>query len=63
MRPLGCVVLTVIFSMFAAAASAKADKRVALVIGNSAYQHTPKLINPKNDAVDIAAALRSTALK
>jgi caspase domain-containing protein len=37
---------------------AHAGKRVALVIGNSAYQHTPKLDNPKNDAVDMAAALR-----
>jgi uncharacterized caspase-like protein len=37
---------------------ALAEKRVALVIGNSAYQHTPKLSNPKNDAADMAAALR-----
>jgi flagellar biosynthesis GTPase FlhF len=58
MRPLGCVVVIVIFSILVAPASAKADKRVALVIGNSAYQHTPKLINPKNDAVDIAAAFK-----
>ena len=33
-------------------------KRVALVIGNSAYQNTSKLTNPKNDATDIAAALK-----
>src|SRR5262245_36068685 len=38
---------------------AHAQKRVALVIGNSAYQHTPKLTNPKNDATDIAAALKA----
>ena len=37
---------------------AHAQKRVALVIGNSAYQHTGKLTNPKNDATDIAAALK-----
>src|SRR5215467_4321081 len=37
---------------------AHAGKRVALVIGNSAYQHTPKLDNPKNDAADMAAALK-----
>src|SRR5262245_60480011 len=36
---------------------AHAQNRVALVIGNSAYQHTPKLDNPKNDAMDMAAAL------
>ena len=38
---------------------ALAEKRVALVIGNSAYQHTPRLANPKNDATDIAAALKT----
>src|SRR5262249_17774313 len=32
--------------------------RVALVIGNSAYQHTPRLDNPKNDATDMAAVLK-----
>src|SRR5262245_13316827 len=39
------------------AGPANAEKRVALVIGNSAYQYTLKLANPKNDAVDIAAVL------
>jgi len=38
--------------------SALAQSRVALVIGNSAYQHTPTLANPKNDATDIGAALK-----
>ncbi len=38
-------------------AAAHAESRVALVIGNSAYRHTPRLINPLNDAKDIAAAL------
>jgi len=35
-----------------------APRRVALVIGNSAYQHTHRLENPKNDAAEMAAALR-----
>lgn len=39
-------------------APAHAEKRVALVIGNSAYQHTAELFNPKNDAADMAEALR-----
>jgi uncharacterized caspase-like protein len=39
-------------------ASALADKRVALVIGNSAYQYTATLTNPKNDATDMSAALK-----
>jgi uncharacterized caspase-like protein len=33
-------------------------KRVALVIGNSAYRSAPVLRNPRNDAADMAAALR-----
>jgi hypothetical protein len=36
---------------------AAADKRVALVIGNSAYMHGGTLVNPANDARDMAAAL------
>jgi hypothetical protein len=39
-------------------ATVHAQKRVALVIGNSAYQHTPALRNPKNDAADVAAVLK-----
>ncbi len=35
------------------------DKRVALVIGNSAYQHIGVLANPANDAREMANALRS----
>src|SRR5262249_33830688 len=37
---------------------AHAQKRVALVIGNSAYKHAGELTNPKNDAADMAAALK-----
>jgi Caspase domain len=37
--------------------AARADKRVALVIGNSAYQNTSELRNPSHDATDMAAAL------
>ena len=35
-----------------------ADARVALVVGNSAYQHTDPLDNPSNDAEDMARQLR-----
>src|SRR5262245_56451541 len=41
-----------------AAGAARAEKRVALVIGNAAYKHATELANPKNDAADMAAALR-----
>jgi hypothetical protein len=36
---------------------ANADKRVALVLGNSDYRNAPSLKNSSNDAEDIAAAL------
>ncbi len=38
--------------------AASAEKRVALVIGNSSYEIAPALSNPRNDASDIAAALK-----
>jgi uncharacterized caspase-like protein len=38
--------------------AAYAQKRIALVIGNSEYKHTPRLTNPKNDAADMTAALK-----
>ena len=39
-------------------ASSHAEKRVALVIGNQAYANAPALRNPRNDAEDVAAALK-----
>ena len=35
-----------------------AERRVALVIGNAAYQYTAPLRNPANDAQDIAEVLK-----
>jgi len=34
-----------------------AERRVALIIGNADYQHAPSLLNPINDAEDLAASL------
>jgi formylglycine-generating enzyme required for sulfatase activity len=51
------LVLTLLM-MVLAVAQASAAKRVALVIGNSAYQHTAKLTNPQNDARLMARTLR-----
>jgi TPR repeat protein len=45
-----CLLLTAAFS-------AHAETRVALVIGNGAYEHTDHLPNPVHDATDVAAAL------
>jgi uncharacterized caspase-like protein len=53
-------VLTAIFINFLAwSTSAHADKRVALVIGNSGYETRLRLLNPSNDAQDMADLLRS----
>ena len=41
-----------------ACSPASADKRVALVVGNSIYKHAPRLSNPANDAAAIAATLK-----
>ncbi len=38
--------------------AATEGKRVALVIGNGAYSNVPTLLNPPNDASDVAAALK-----
>jgi hypothetical protein len=40
-------------------AAPMAERRVALVVGNSAYQFTPPLSNPKNDATDMAETLKA----
>jgi hypothetical protein len=58
MRLLLHVLLALVVSAFCWAETANAQKRVALVIGNSAYAHTPMLANPRNDAGDVAAALK-----
>jgi caspase domain-containing protein len=44
------VFLSLAIALICAAAPARAEKRVALVIGNSAYLNVPRLDNPKNDA-------------
>jgi hypothetical protein len=41
-----------------AATQAMAERRVALVVGNAQYAHTPALPNPRNDAQDVADALK-----
>src|SRR5258706_3326381 len=48
-----------IFSIWLGCSSAFAEKRVALVIGNSAYQKVAKLPNPANDATAVVGMLKS----
>ncbi len=45
-------------AVFFAASAGHAEKRVALVIGNATYEHTQPLANPRNDADDLASALK-----
>lgn len=48
------------FAAMSDPATAQSDtKRVALVIGNSAYKNIAALTNPSNDATDIAAKLKT----
>ena len=49
----------VIGLVLVALSTAAQAKRVALVVGNSAYEHTPRLNNPRNDATDVAAVLKA----
>jgi len=53
------IVLAVLILVVKVGSSAHAEARIALVIGNSAYQSTTPLANPLNDARDMAGALRA----
>jgi len=58
-RILAAAILCLAFSAVAAsAATDHGGRRVALVIGNGAYEHAPKLPNPPKDAAAIAAKLK-----
>ena len=50
------VAMAAMFEAFFAG-SLSAAERVALVIGNAAYEHTTPLRNPRNDAMDVARSL------
>lgn len=58
MRALAAVILA-IWSTWLSSQPALADKRVALVIGNSAYQNVKRLANPVNDSGAISETFRS----
>ncbi|MBX3575800.1 MAG: caspase family protein [Rhizobiaceae bacterium] len=56
------LIATAIVALFAAEASAQ-SRRVALVLGNAAYESTAPLANPVNDAADLAAKLRAVGFE
>jgi len=58
MRVVGTIILAFCLNWLSCQA-AQAEKRVALVIGNSAYQGVTRLTNPANDAAAIANTLKS----
>ena len=51
------VLAPVVLALAPHEAAARAERRVALIIGNSAYAHTPPLPNPRNDAEALAGVL------
>ena len=67
MQALRALLLVVLLSGFAPGfatiAFAQAEKRVALVVGNGAYSNAPRLPNPRNDAEDVAAALKRSGFE
>jgi len=52
------MILTSLALTLLTASAASADRRVALVIGNSAYSNAASLRNPRNDASDMAETLK-----
>jgi len=58
-RPLVAVVLGSLVALALSAQVAAAERRVALVLGNSGYKAAGlELVNPRTDAEDVAAALK-----
>jgi hypothetical protein len=53
------LVVTALLSLFCAGNPALAEKRVALVIGNSAYQNAPEMPNPASDAAAMSDPVES----
>ncbi|PSO22079.1 caspase family protein [Bradyrhizobium sp. MOS003] len=49
---------SLVFFLWLACGSAQAERRVALVIGNSAYKSVPRLSNPANDATLVGGMLK-----
>jgi uncharacterized caspase-like protein len=49
---------TILMGLLALPSAGSAQSRVALVIGNSAYQNVPQLPTPVNDASDISESLK-----
>ena len=55
--------ITVLLCLFSLASTAWAQKRVALMVGNSAYENAPKLANPVNDAQAVADMFKAAGFE
>jgi predicted metalloprotease len=55
---LAAMIVGVVIVLGLGGAPSRAEKRVALVIGNGGYKNAQPLPNPKNDAQDVSAALK-----
>jgi len=63
-RPIWIAALYSLVLLTCSISVAKADRRVALVVGNSNYSNSSLFLsNPKNDAIDVAAALRGVGFE
>lgn len=63
-RPIWIAALYSLVLLTCSISVAKADRRVALVVGNSNYSNASLFLsNPKNDATDVAAALRGVGFE
>jgi hypothetical protein len=52
------LLIAILTLVLLAAYPARAEKRIALVIGNAAYKNAATLQNPRNDATDVSEALK-----
>jgi uncharacterized caspase-like protein len=63
MIPFGCRLFVAALAFTAMSCQALADKRVALIVGNSAYQNVPKLPNPVKDADAMAQLFKKAGFE
>jgi len=59
--PVACAIA--LLAACGASPQGPAGRKVALVIGNAAYENAPVLVNPTNDAADMCAALRRVGFR
>jgi hypothetical protein len=63
LMPIRTLLLLTLLAFAAGTTTASAERRVALVIGNSAYENAAVLRNPRNDASDMAQELRKVGFE